>query len=209
MTFADYRLEADGLGCRRGMAAIFDGVTFTLGSGEALVVRGPNGSGKSSLLRLLCGLMNRAAGAVRLSLGGTPVEEPERLCHFIGHQPAVTDALSVRANLAFQTALLGGERSRVAALIERVALLPLADAPGRHLSAGQKRRLALARLIAVPRPLWLLDEPGTSLDAAGEALLAELARAHRGAGGLIVLATHGVAPFPASAELLLTPAHAP
>lgn len=207
MPFSVFRLEAERLACRRGMAPIFSGVSFALRAGEALLVRGANGSGKSSLLRLLCGLMKPEDGAVRLLRGDAQVEEIAREAHYVGHLPAVTAALSVRQNLSFQAALFGVRAAPMAAL-ERVGLIRLADAPVRQLSAGEKRRLALARLVTAPRPLWLLDEPGESLDTAGEALLSELAGEHRAARGLIVLATHGPAPFAATMELTLKLARA-
>jgi heme exporter protein A len=209
MTFSNFRLEVEGLACRRGVAAIFDGVSFFLEGGGALVVRGANGSGKSSLLRVLCGLMKPAAGEVRLMQEEGPVEEIARHAHYFGHQPAVTSALTVRSNLAFQAALLGNAGARLSPILERVGLAALASAPARHLSAGQRRRLALARLLVATRPLWLLDEPGESLDAEGEALLAEISAAHHAAGGLIVLATHTQAPLAATAELNLKLAGAP
>jgi heme exporter protein A len=209
MTFSNFRLEVEALGCRRGVAVIFLDISFRLGAGGALIVRGPNGSGKSSLLRLLCGLMKPACGEVRLIKGADPVEEIARHAHYVGHQSAVTSALTVSSNLAFQAALLGNARAALTSILERVGLAAQAVAPARHLSAGQKRRLALARLLVAPRPLWLLDEPGESLDAEGEALLAEIGAGHRAAGGLIVLATHARPPFAATAELTLKLAGGP
>jgi heme exporter protein A len=209
MTFSNFRLEVEGLACRRGVADIFGGVSFCLEGGGALLVRGANGSGKSSLLRVLCGLMKPAGGEVRLMQAEVPVEEIARQAHYVGHQSAVTSALTVTSNLAFQAALLGNAGERLSPILERVGLGALAPAPARHLSAGQRRRLALARLLVAPRPLWLLDEPGESLDAEGEVLLAEIGAAHRAAGGLIVLATHTLAPFAATAELNLKLAGAP
>lgn len=172
---------------------MFAGVAFALEPGEALVLRGPNGSGKSSLLRILAGFLAPVAG--RLAWAGADVladpGEHRRRVHYVGHADGVKSVLSVRENLAFATRLAGGQPADVDAALDRLALGPLADLPARLLSSGQRRRLALARLLAAPRPLWLLDEPGVGLDAASRARLEAVIEAHRNEGGLAVLATHG------------------
>ncbi len=191
-------LTADELVCVRGGRRVFEGLSFALAPGDVLVLRGPNGSGKSSLLRLLAGFLAPAGG--RLAWAGAAIEDDlsahRARLHYVGHADAVKSPLSVRENLAFAVALGGGPggRSLEAALevgLGGFDLEALAEVPARHLSAGQKRRLALARLLAGARPLWLLDEPGVGLDAANRARLERALAAHRAAGGLAVLATHG------------------
>lgn len=169
------------------------GVTFALAPGEILLLRGPNGAGKSSLLRLLAGFLAPSAGSVRWQ--GQPafvgrVEHRARL-HLIGHSNAIKGALSVRENIGFATAIAGAPDARSAGALEGFGLAALADVPAAYLSAGQQRRLALARLLATPRPLWLLDEPDAGLDAANRAHLARAVAAHRAEGGIAVIATHG------------------
>ncbi|WP_020179611.1 heme ABC exporter ATP-binding protein CcmA [Methylopila sp. M107] len=181
------RLVAENLIVARGGRPVLDGVSFSVGSGEALAVVGPNGAGKSTLLRTVAGLLKPVSGEVRIE--GDDAFEPRERMHLLGHLDAVKNGLTVARNLRFARDLLGGTGDLDAALA-RVGLGGLADLPGGVLSAGQRRRLALARLIAAPRPVWLLDEPTAALDDAGQRLLAELVRDHRAKGGLVVAATH-------------------
>jgi heme exporter protein A len=177
-------LSVESLACRRGERLLFDGLSFTAGAGDAVIVTGPNGAGKTSLLRMIAGLLPAEAGAV--ALDGAPVGRES--LHLVGHLDAVKGALTVRENLEFSHALLGGQGD--AAPLEALGLGALAELPTRVLSAGQKRRLALARLLVAARPLWLLDEPTASLDADGQARLAAIIAAHRAGGGIVVAATH-------------------
>jgi heme exporter protein A len=184
---------ADDLACVRGGRLVLTGVTFALAPGEIMLLRGPNGAGKSSLLRLLAGFLAPSAGGVRWQ--GKPAledraEHRARL-HLIGHSNAIKGALTVRENLGFAAAVAGASDANFARALERFELAALADVPAAYLSAGQQRRLALARLLASPRPLWLLDEPDAGLDAANRAHLARAVAAHRAQGGIAVIATHG------------------
>jgi heme exporter protein A len=179
-----------GLACRRGERLVFARLDFTLPPGGALVLTGPNGSGKSSLLRLMAGLARPEAGLLAwdgVAIAEDPAAHRARL-HFIGHQDAVKPVLSVRESLAFWAGMHGG--GAVAAGLERFRLNPFADWPCRLLSAGQRRRLALARLIASPAPLWLLDEPSNGLDAEALGDLLAAVKAQRESGGAVVLSTH-------------------
>jgi heme exporter protein A len=180
------------LACRRGERLIFRGLDFTLPRGGALVLLGPNGSGKSSLLRLMAGLTPPFAGQLFWD-GAALVDaaEPHRThLHFIGHAEALKPVLSATETLGFWAAMRGGSDEKVAAALERFGLAAIADLPCRYLSAGQKRRLALARLVASPAPLWLLDEPTTALDSDGIAQLSAAIAAHRRGGGSVVVSTH-------------------
>lgn len=183
--------EGRSLHCRRGGRDVFAELSFALPPGGALLLTGPNGSGKSSLLRLMAGLLKPAGG--ELLWDGQPIaeapEEHAARLHYLGHLDAVKPVLSVAENLSFWADLRGTAPALDAAL-ERFALTELAAVPGRLLSAGQRRRLALARLIAAPADLWLLDEPSVGLDHASVARLAEALAAHRAAGGRVVVATH-------------------
>jgi heme exporter protein A len=177
----------------RGGRLVFAGVSFTLDPGEALLLKGPNGAGKSSLLRLLAGLLKPAAGG--LSWNGRPVRddptEHQGRLHLVGHGNAIKSALTVRENLRFAVAVSGAPVAGIEGALAGFELTALADAPAAYLSAGQKRRLALTRLLAAVRPLWLLDEPDAGLDAANREHLARALARHRADGGIAVIATHG------------------
>lgn len=186
-------LEAEGLACRRGGRPVFEAVSFALEPGDALLLLGPNGSGKTSLLRLLAGLARPAAGTVRWQgrdIREERAEHAQRL-HLVGFADGLKGLLAVAENLALQAALLGEPEARVEAALEAFDLADRAGDPVRALSSGQRRRLALARLLAVPRPLWLLDEPGVALDRANRARLEAAIERHRAEGGLAVVASHG------------------
>ncbi|MGF1658697.1 MAG: heme ABC exporter ATP-binding protein CcmA [Rubrimonas sp.] len=185
-------LTVENLSCRRAGRRVFAGLSFRLRSGEAALLKGPNGSGKSSLLRVLAGLVGVEGGSVRLgdvSLTGDRESFQERVA-YAGHLDAVKPQFSVRDNLAAWAALYGADEVRVGPALERFGLGRIADFPAAFCSAGQKRRLGLARLMVLDRPLWLLDEPTVSLDVASTAIFADLVRAHVAAGGLAIAATH-------------------
>jgi heme exporter protein A len=183
------RLSATGLGCVRGFRNVFNDLNLELSSGDAMALTGPNGAGKSSLLRLLAGLLRPSAGRVVLE-GDTDEGAVAERAHYLGHLDAFKTALTVGENIEFWIHYLGGEHDAAPALAA-VGLESLEHLPAAYLSAGQRRRLSLARLIAVSRPLWLLDEPASALDSAGQEMLAGLMRAHLARGGMIVAATHG------------------
>jgi heme exporter protein A len=184
------RLSAFGLGCVRGSRSVFSGINWELSSGGALALVGPNGSGKSSLLRLIAGLLRPAGGRIEL-LGGAAEQTIPEQAHYLAHLDALKPSLTVAENLGFWTRYLGARPNPAGEALAAVGLGGLANLPAAYLSAGQRRRLSLARLIVVPRPIWLLDEPTSALDAAGQERLAELMRQHLGTGGMILAATHG------------------
>jgi heme exporter protein A len=184
------RLSASDLACRRGGRDVFTGVTFAVEAGTALAIRGRNGAGKSSLLRLVAGLIRPAGGAITLD-GGDGESTIGEQAHYLGHQDALKPALSVTENLRFWSAFLGGSAGGVEPALAAIGLDALADLPAAYLSAGQRRRLSIARLLAVKRALWLLDEPTSALDAAAQSRLAAIMRQHLAGGGIILAATHG------------------
>ena len=192
------RLSAENLTLERGGRRLFAGLSFAAGPGEALVVTGPNGAGKSSLLRAIAGFLPLAGGHVTFEGG-----ELEERVHYLGHADALKSALTASENLSFWAALLGGTPGRVAPALARLGLPHVADFPVRALSAGQKRRVALARLLVAPRPLWLLDEPTTALDVGAQALFAQVMREHLAQGGIIVAATHAPLGLEAPREIRL------
>jgi heme exporter protein A len=183
------RLSGRGVRCVRGGREIFSGLDFEASSGEALAVTGPNGAGKTSLLRLIAGLLIMAGGSVDLEGGEVELTLPEQT-HYLGHRDALKPALSVLENLAFWRDFLGGGAFDAAESLAAVGLDHAGHLPAAFLSAGQRRRLSIARLFAVRRPIWLLDEATNALDSAGQALFAALMRDHLARGGLIVAATH-------------------
>jgi heme exporter protein A len=181
------QITAENLSCERGGRTVFSNQNFALGSGEFLQLTGPNGSGKSSLLRLLANLSEPSLGHITLEGGSSDLTLGQQ-AHYIAHSDASKSALTVTENLAFWRDFLGGGDLQRA--LDSVNLSTLADYPVALLSAGQKRRLALARLALVPRAIWLLDEPSVGLDEASQKLLVALMSEHLKAGGLIAAATH-------------------
>jgi len=168
---------------------VFRDVSFSLEAGGALVVTGHNGAGKSSLLRQLAGLVDVAGGALFLA-GGQPETTIAEQAHYIGHLDALKAAMTVRETAGFWAGFLGGTPATIDRSFEIFDLAGLRDLPVAYLSAGQRRRLTLSRLLIAPRALWLLDEPSVALDAASLARLVSAMEAHRAGGGLIVAATH-------------------
>jgi heme exporter protein A len=196
-------LCAKDLACERGGRLVFSGLNFAVSAGEALVVTGRNGAGKSTLLRLIAGLLRKSAGRLDLTGGADEASVAEQ-SHYLGHLDAVKPALSVGENLRFWTTYLGAPRGApIEPALEAVDLAPLTDLPAAYLSAGQRRRLSIARLVAVPRPLWLLDEPTSALDTQSQGRLAALMRDHRAGGGMIVAAAHGPIGLDEARELKL------
>ncbi len=186
-------LHADSLACERGERLVFANLAFTVEPSGALILRGANGSGKSSLLRVLAGLLPLADGTITWKGRNITADMDRHRARvaYLGHLDAVKPALTVAANVRFWARLYGpAPRSRVRDALERFDLAHLEKLPARFLSQGQRRRLNLTRLLLLPSRIWLLDEPAVGLDTASRAALeGEMAR-HRGAGGLVIVATH-------------------
>ncbi len=195
-------LQADALAAIRAERLIFRDLSFTLAASGALLVRGPNGAGKSTLLRLLAGLLPPAAGRLTWNREDALHDLPTHATRvaYLGHQDAIKPALTAAENLRFAARLSG--RS-IATALAALDLSPLADLPARLFSAGQKRRLALARIALSNAALWLLDEPTNALDQSATARLASLIAAHRAQGGLVIAASHTPLPLPDATELAL------
>ena len=198
------KLIADRISAQRAGRTVLAGLSFTLEEGDGLLLTGPNGAGKTTLLRVIAGFLPPSEGEVRLE--GAPADaEVGELCHFIGHLPQTKAGLTVRENLAFDALFLGERRAeQPAKALDRLGLGALSDIRAGYLSAGQRRRLALARLLAARRPIWLLDEPSVSLDKASTETLADLIAEHRASGGMVVAATHIPLGLEGTQELKLT-----
>ncbi|MGF1455219.1 MAG: heme ABC exporter ATP-binding protein CcmA [Alphaproteobacteria bacterium] len=194
-------MDVVDLGCDRGDCALFRGVSFSLGPGTILEIHGRNGVGKSSLLRQIAGLLPLAAGRMRWRSGGGAWQEgpPQGHLRLVSHRNAVKPDLTPRDNLVFWARTEAVAPDAALAALEAVGLAHAADRPAHTLSAGQQRRVCLARLLLAPRSLWLLDEPTAALDKASEALVGGLLETHRARGGSAVIATHKVLPVEAQA----------
>lgn len=190
------RLELRDVALRRGGRLLFSGVSLALAAGEACALTGANGAGKTSLLRAVAGLVRLEAGEIGFG-GADPAEARGSGVHFAGHQDGLKPARTAREELSFWSRWAGAPAGAAERAAEALALAPLLDLEVRRLSAGQRRRLALARLVAAPRPLWLLDEPLSPLDAAWRARFGEIMREHLAGGGLILAAVHDPLPLPA------------
>ena len=186
-------VEVQGLTCERGGRRVFRNISFAVSGGQVLTLEGPNGVGKSSCLRILAGFLPQAAGEVHVQMhAGYQISEPEergRLCGWLGYSDGLKGQLSVVENARY-FATLYGARIDLAGVLDRVGLARLSDLPAQYLSSGQRRRLGLARLMLSARPLWLMDEPLSSLDAAGRRFTAELIGEHCDDGGIAIVATH-------------------
>lgn len=195
-------LEAQDAGCDRGGDAIVRGVTFSMGPGEAIQLFGPNGSGKTTLLSLFAGLIRPAEGKVRWSKGDDEAVTPfENSIFFLGHETAVKPSLTALENLLFWAALYGVNKKDAKALardaLERLDMAAFADVKTGRLSAGQRRRIDLARALLCDRETWLLDEPAASLDWEGTAIAGTMIADHLSRGGLAIVATHAALAFDA------------
>jgi heme exporter protein A len=185
-------LSGHDLALIRGNRCLFQGLNFTAGSGELLVVEGPNGSGKTSLLRAIAGLIDPDEGVVRWN--NTSVKKNRQSFHallvWMGHRPGFKGDLTLIENLRFEAGLRSMRMSTAEHQLLRLGIVKLTDIPFRALSAGQQRRVALARMCLSDAPLWLMDEPFTNMDAEGQALVVDVLREHLQDGGLCVMATH-------------------
>lgn len=189
------QLVVSDLEVKRGARSVVRELSFAVASGDVLLLTGANGAGKTTLIRALAGFLKPAGGTIRLT-GVDDDREIGEYCHYVGHLNGIKASMSAVENLTFWgTYLAAGEAAaelgaRIETALEHMNLEALADIPAGYLSAGQKRRLGLARLLVAARPVWLLDEPTVSLDASSVALLAGVIEAHVRGGGMVIAATH-------------------
>lgn len=191
-------ISVTALTLSRGERILFRDLSLSLASGEAVALTGANGAGKTSLLRAIAGFIRPDAGSIAFT-GVDPAEARRRHIHWLGHLDGLKGARRARDELVFQAGWLGADRIAIDAAVDVLALEPLLDLEVRKLSAGQRRRLAFARLVATPRPIWLLDEPFAPLDVRWRAALGLLMRAHLDKGGAILAAVHDPLPVAARA----------
>jgi len=192
-------ITVSALSVSRGDRLLFRDLSFGVASGEAVMLTGANGAGKTSLLRALAGFIRPDAGVIAFT-AADPAEARTKHIHWLGHQDGLKTGRRAREELDFQARWAGAQAEGIAAAVDVLALRPLLDLEVRKLSAGQRRRLAFARLVAAPRPLWLLDEPFAPLDARWRAALGLLMQAHLDKGGAILAAVHD--PLPVAARAL-------
>jgi heme exporter protein A len=186
------QISIDNVTCLRGGRIVFRDVSIRVGAGEVLAIEGANGSGKTSLLRMIAGFLAQQAGTISLRKDSAEISDGEERGKFVGwlgHQDGVKPQMTPAETLRFFAGFYGAFADTNAAL-DSVGLSRAADLPCRYLSAGQKKRLALARLKISTRPLWLLDEPLSALDTQGKSLLRDLIERHCASGGMIIAATH-------------------
>ena len=195
------RLSVDNLACERGERRVFEGVSFVLQPGDALIVLGRNGAGKSSLLDILSGRLKPAAGHIAIDDADDRLL-PECL-HYVGHRDALKSALTAGENLVFARDFLGDGALSPTEALSAIGLVHALHLPVAYLSAGQRRRVALARLLVAHRPLWLLDEPTSALDSAAQSTLLRLIEEHRAVGGIVIATTHAPLALQSAQELLI------
>ena len=198
-------LRIENLTVRRGERTVLAGLSLHAEPGEALLLTGPNGAGKTTLIRAIAGLLPLAGGAIALDGTADPDASIAEQAHYVGHLNGLKPALTVAENARFWARYLGGSEDDVGTALAQFRLQELAPIPAAYLSAGQKRRLGLCRLLVARRLLWLMDEPAVSLDKASQALLAEAVNRHLAAGGIVVAATHQPLGFEPARELTLSP----
>jgi heme exporter protein A len=198
------KLVADALTATLGGRMLFSGLSFALEGGEALLLLGPNGAGKTTLIRIIVGLLRPDTGRISLD-GGDAEQSVGEQCHYVGHLNALKTSLTVEENADFWCRFLGTRATsgRIESALAAFGLAHLRDIPAGYLSAGQKRRLGLARVLLAERPVWLLDEPTVSLDRDAQAALTAAVDVHLGDGGLVVAATHTPLGFSRARELHL------
>ena len=188
------RLIADNLSAKRGDSFIFQGLSFEVAERTALVVTVPNGSGKSTLLRVVAGLLAADTGQVRITGTTELIGRASEACHYLGHRNAMKRELTVRENLSFWQSYMGAFENRAGITVEeaaeKVGLAGITHLPFGYLSAGQQRRMAIAKLLVTWRPVWLLDEPTAALDVSADDMFAGLVKAHLNSGGIVIAATH-------------------
>ena len=195
-------LVAEALSIERGGRLVLEDIGFSVAAGEALLVTGPNGTGKTTLLRAIAGFLKPTSGALHL-LGGNPEQDLGQHCHYAGHLDAVKSRLTVAEHLEFWAQYLGGHADKQREALAAFDLTDLADVTAGYLSAGQRRRLGLTRLLSADRPIWLLDEPTVSLDEDSRNRFAELVKSHLAGGGIVIAATHVDLGLPAAKHLHL------
>ena len=196
------KLMAEAVSVMRGDRMVVTHLSFGVEAGEALVLVGPNGAGKTTLIRCIAGLLRPSAGQIRLE-GAQPERTLGEECHYVGHLNGVKASLTVEESATFWSRYLGGASEQIEPALATFGLVTARDIPAGYLSAGQRRRLALARLLLAARPVWLLDEPAVSLDRAAQQVLTTVVDAHLANGGMVVAATHAPLGFARSRELQL------